>query len=239
MQNKLSEIIQKTIDRFTNMLYTISPGRIVSLNIENDKIVSVNVRPSVNTIYTDGVSTKRPIIENVPVVFPSGGGGILSFPLKVNDPILIGFCREDIQAWLYEGDDGDPDTMRRFSQTDSVAIPCLAPFNESLGVSDTDVVLKFEGSSLTITPDGDISFIANRNYLVEVSGGVSIKNGSVELIAFLEDLCSELASTTVTIPAKSITTDDGASGPNIPLILPIDNKTSIESLGSLIAKLKA
>lgn len=221
------------------MLYTVSPGRIESVNIENNLIVSVDVRPSVNTLYSDGVSTKRPLISNVPILFPSGGGGIMSFPVSVGDPILIAFCREDIQSFLYDGVDGDPETLRRFSQTDAIAIPCMYPFDESLGISPDDVNIKFKDSNITITKDGDISIFSSGNFLVEASGGVSIKNGEVELIQFIEDLCGELSGTTVTIPPMSFKTDDGASGPVTPLILPIDNKSAIESLRDLIAQLKA
>jgi hypothetical protein len=174
----ISKILQTSIDKVRNVLYTMSPGRVVKVNLVGQYIESVDVLPQVNKLYKDGKAVDRAVVYRVPIIFPASGSGILSFPIEIGDPVLLGFCSEDIQSYLNSGIAGTPSTSRKFSEVDAVAFPCLFPYSESPGADATNMVLRFNDSFFRITAGGEVQvysesilhLITDDNLLLEVAG---------------------------------------------------------------------
>ena len=205
------EVIQSHIAKFKDMLYTSLPARIIKVNYQGDSIESVNVIPTIARKYADGEVRNRPIIYRVPVVFQSGGGGLLSFPLAVDDTVLLVFSGDDHDNFL-QGISQIPTTRRQFGYTDAIAIPCLYPFNSNLQPSKNKVELKYKGSSISIDGEGNI--------LIDKADNVTISNATtVNIVSSSEinldtpkvncsgDLRIEGSITT----AGDVTTDAGIS----------------------------
>jgi hypothetical protein len=122
--------------------------------------------PAAVKVYlaADGVSEVNhpyPVLTNVPIVFPRGGGGFISFPLKKGDPVLLVFSQTSLDAWLES--DGktqlDPQDSRRHHISDAVAHVGLQTTKNFIpNASKTDVVIGLEdgSSELHIQPDGEI-----------------------------------------------------------------------------------
>lgn len=165
------ESIQSHLDKFANMVYTVSVARIYNINYDKDGYIeSLDVVPQVQNRYSDGVITDRTVIFKVPVLFPSSSQGILSFPLQVKDPVLLAFSKEDVESYLDTGKYGPPKSFRKFDQSDAIAIPCVFPDGESPGIDSTNVVLKFKDASIVITPEGSIVITAPGDATVDVGG---------------------------------------------------------------------
>lgn len=79
------------------------------------------------------VVVEPPVIPNVPVVFPGGGGFVVQFPIDVGDTVLVVFCADPTDKWLQSGAVVDPDEQRRFSLVDAFAIPGLRSFGGTSG----------------------------------------------------------------------------------------------------------
>jgi len=177
----LFTVIQSHISKLKDTLYTNSIGEIVAVNITGNSISSVDVRPSVNRLYNDGEERLKPVIHNVPVVFPSGGGGIISFPLSVGDTVLLVFGREDISNFLKDKRLGRPATQRKFSINDAIAIPCLTPFSDTLNPSKDKVELKYKGSVVSIDNEGNVEVKSQSKVSVDAIGEVRVKSPTLVL----------------------------------------------------------
>ena len=171
------EVIQSHIAKFKDMLYTSLPAKIVQVNYQGDSIESVNVIPTIARKYADGEVRNRPIIYKVPIVFQSGGGGLLSFPIAVGDTVLLIFSGDDHDNFL-QGVSQIPTTRRQFGYTDAIAIPCLYPFNSNLQPSKDKVELKYKGSSISIDGEGNVVIDKATNVTVSNATTVNIISSS-------------------------------------------------------------
>ena len=136
------EAIQSHISKFKDMLYTSLPAKVIKVNYEGDSIKSVNVVPTIARTYSDGTSLRRPTIYSVPIVFPSGGGALLSFPIAVDDTVLLVFNGDDADNFL-SGSGELSNSNRHFSYNDAIAFPCLYPFDKNLEPSKDKVELQY------------------------------------------------------------------------------------------------
>lgn len=76
----------------------------------------------------DGVraARRRPVLVNVPVVFPCGRGAGVDWTPEPGDGVLLVFCNGSIDLWTKRGGtDVDPEDDRSHSRTDAIAIPGL------------------------------------------------------------------------------------------------------------------
>ena len=141
-------------------------------------------------MHADGQINECATIFNVPVINPSAGGGLLSFPIQIGDTVLLEFSMRNIEEWL-EGD-GDPvteSTMRCHDMSDAIAIVGLYTKNSHLSPDPKDVVLKFKDNSIRLKDDGNIEIITKSKY--------SVTNDAEELINVLSEALAEIAASTV------------------------------------------
>lgn len=231
------------IDKAFRGLHTATPARVVGVVLIDGRIKRVHVKPQIRSLYSDGVIMDRPIIKNVPLQFPSGGGAYQAFPVKVGDPVLLIFTEDVIEDWLEDGKEQTPHVIRRFSINDCFAIPGAFPFTESPGCypdkyelkyNQTSVVIE-ESGNITIDSSAEVSVISRENtshqsfgnytiesngvYSVDASGGVSISKGGEDLLETIRKLSEEVSKIKV-------------SG------TPIENKAQIEAITAAIAAFK-
>lgn len=171
--------IKSHLDSLQSQLFTTLPAIVTDVsNLELEQTISV--RPTIDILHSDGQINECPEIYNVPVIFPSAGGGILSFPIKVGDNVLVQFSMRNLENWL-EGDGNSvvENTMRSHDMSDAIAIVGLTTKANTLNPSPKDVVLKFKGSSITIKDNSDIEIIQG-----ESASSVSLFNsGDIEMFA--------------------------------------------------------
>lgn len=217
MSVNLSEVIGSHINNYDSQLFTSIPA--VILEVSGDPSIKyVKVQPTIKVVGTDGLVSEIAPISKVPVVFPSGGGGILSFPLKVGDTVLLVFSQSNISNWL-EGDGSKvkPETSRSHNINDAIAIPCLYPFSKNLEPSKDNVELKYNKNSLSLkknggtklsSDSGNVSIESSSNDVdITTSSKFSVTNDSEELISLLSeviDAISQITTSTINGPATVI-----------------------------------
>lgn len=173
MFDDLTEAIQQMIETSLANVNTSLPGKIVSYNAATNRAV---VKPDLPKAIAVGESLESPQIIEVPVVWGSSNGGksSLTMPLQPGDGVLLHFQQRSIENWL-DGKMIMPDDPRQHDLSDCIAVPGCAP--GGIVAHDQNVVLKFNNTSLTITPD-DTIIIGNGN------GGITIdKNGNMTIKA--------------------------------------------------------
>lgn len=229
----LYETIDSHIRNLRSTLHTSIPATITKLRTEGEYISSVDVKPINNKVFEDGSVLESHTISRVPLVHPSSSEGIVSFPLKEGDTVLILIPHADIQGWVKNGTTGNPQTFRKFSLTDAVAIPCIHPTNSPVKAHKDNFQITFNDFTLSVTPSGKTSLTTKDNVVIDAKSSVQsyreaysvdtnkviIGNSNVDIVSYLSELTDEISKITV-----------GGT--------PIDNKAAFESLKDKIDTLK-
>jgi len=205
------EVIDSHIERFKNNLNTQTVGKVTKVNYIDDYIESVTVKPFVNTVYKDGLVMEKASCYRVPLIFPSCGGGIMSFPVEVGDPVLLMFCHEDIEDYMDTGSLSNPSTLRKFTSNDVVAIPCLYPFRESLKPSKDKFQIKYKGASISIDSEGSVTIDTPNEVKVEAASTVVVMASSISLQSSTVTCTGDLRVEGEITSAGDVSTDLGIS----------------------------
>lgn len=184
----LNDAVTAVVDYRLNNVHTAMPGSIVDYDYTKQK---ASVQPLLNKVWTDGTNTPFPVLENVPVIFPKSGGAGLTFPVLAGDTCLLLFIERSTDLWLTVGGQVNPDDRRKFDLSDAVAIMGLFPFTEtSTSNNNTDVLLTYKNSYITIKESGDI--------VINTSGKVAIGNSTTEVLDIISQLLADLQGAAVT-----------------------------------------
>jgi hypothetical protein len=164
----LLESLDTIVQSRLNEVHVALPAKIVTYKPAQEAGAPhlADVQPTLIRVFVDDddqeVPVEYPVIPDVPVAFPRGGGGFLTFPLKAGDLVLLVFAQRSLDAWLQT--DGktptDPGDARRHHVTDAVAYPgLLTATNFIPNVNTTDVVLGLEDGSIAIhlQPSGKVA----------------------------------------------------------------------------------
>lgn len=132
------------------------PGIIQSFDPD---AVTCTVLPAIygQRLRDDGtlISEELPIIPDVPVVFPRGGGCTLTFPVKPGDECLLVFSDRCIDFWWQSGGVQEPVDPRQHDMSDAFAI--VGPQSQAQkisGISTTTAQFRSDDGStyLEINP---------------------------------------------------------------------------------------
>lgn len=137
---ELADVILNAVEDRLTAVFTAMPGRVTSYDAATQK---ADVLPLVGDSHKDEdgarVPEAMPIIPDVPVQFPGGGGMRITFPLKPGDTGLLVFCNCSLDRWLVgNGDAVDPADDRRHHPSDAVFIPGIKPFGAPWGSAPAD-----------------------------------------------------------------------------------------------------
>jgi len=123
-------------------ILTHYPGKIVSFDpVKQTAKVQIQREQYSNTLYSMYTEYDFPILQDVPVQFPQGGGYCLTFPVKAGDNCMLDFCDKGISHWLYEGKgkigkytSGVPkaDYFRSYNINDAVAMVGYNPIPQAI-----------------------------------------------------------------------------------------------------------
>lgn len=104
-----------------------------------------------------------PLILKCPVVFPSGGGFTLTFPVAEGDECLVVFADRGIDNWFVAGEGQQPASPRTHDINDAIAIVGIRSNPRALSDVST--------TSAQIRTDDGTSFVEVNQYGVHVHAG--------------------------------------------------------------------
>lgn len=152
----ITDAVRGAIQYQLNNVHTALPATIISYDYTQQK---ASVQPSIKKRYADDSmqAIDLPVINNVPVIFPISGTASITFPINEGDFCLLVFIERSTDQWKSNGPGYQPDDPRKFDLSDAIAIPGLLPFNATFpATNNTDFVIKYGNSSITITDSGEI-----------------------------------------------------------------------------------
>ena len=102
--NDPEEQLRVSLEGHQAKMWTAMPGIITKVNLANQ---TVSVQPAIqgSLASQDGTvkNVTMPICPDVPILFPSGGGYTLTFPVKVGDHCLLHVASRCIDGWWDTG----------------------------------------------------------------------------------------------------------------------------------------
>ncbi len=175
----LASVIKHGIDSRLKDLHTSLPGIIESFDAATQLAF---IQPAIKRIFkTDEgdveilTPTELPILINVPVQFPRGGGFSLTFPVQKGDECLLVFCERSIDNWHQTGGVQKPGAKRFHSLSDATAFVGISSLSNKVpNYDDTNVQLKKDDDSVYITCRADGSMKSHSNADMDLDTGADI-----------------------------------------------------------------
>lgn len=209
-----TDIFRDSVNAMLCNVHTSLPGIVVSYDATNNK---ATIQPALNKNFTSG-EVPMPILESVPIMFPNN----IVFPVNEGDYVLLIFIERSIDLWLSVGGQVTPTDPRKFDLSDAIAIPGLMPFTQTYpNNNNTDYIISFGGSTITIKPNGDIQ--------IKTASKVAIGNPLVELLDVVSQILGFIANPVgVAVPAVPFT------GPLVDAATAADLKIQLDTIKGTI-----
>lgn len=181
-----AELVQKVF----STLKVAMPGVIESFDPGS---VTVSVRPAIKG-YDGGTEDdgwiELPLLVDVPVIFPRGGGCTLTFPVKAGDECLLIFGDRCIDFWWQNGGIQKPVDLRMHDLSDAFAI--VGPQSQAhkiSGISTSAAQLRTDdgaafievaaGHAITVKTPGKLTASADGG--TEITSPTIVLNGNVTI----------------------------------------------------------
>lgn len=161
-----SEVIGYVARKEIAKVRTIVPGVIQSYDASKQ---TCSVQVAIKRRLEDGTLFSDPVLVNVPVNFPQGGGFAMHFPLEAGDPVEVRFCERSIDEWLLASSvitDAEPADPRRFDAQDAIVDAGLSieadPMPSAMAKTDAITIGVRSGDTrVEINTNGKIDIISD------------------------------------------------------------------------------
>ena len=181
----LDAVIKKGIDSALADMHVSKPGVVETYDSTTQK---ASLQPLVKRTYEDGTVQRWPVVNNVQINFPRGGGFALTLPMKNGDKALLVFSDQSLDEWLSSGEEVTPKDPRRHDESDAVALPGI----HSFAPGDT---------IQSALPDKATFGAENGSIQLQFGqGNVVIGNKTVELLDVVIQALEQLAKATAGSP---------------------------------------
>lgn len=180
LQDDPVEAQRAALDGRQTEIWTALPGIVQGFDPD---ALTVTVQPAVRGSIADergAVSAVHlPVLPDVPVVFPHGGGYSLTFPIQPGDECVVVFASRCIDGWWQSGGVQAPAEQRMHDLSDGIAIP--GPWSQATkigGVSTATTQLRSDdGQTFVEVDQGVVTLKAPQKIvlaapLIEVEGAI-------------------------------------------------------------------
>ncbi|NHB94369.1 phage baseplate assembly protein V [Photorhabdus cinerea] len=182
----LSETLKAINHALSSQLRVAMPGIIQSFNAEAATCV---VQPAIKSGIADpegkATSVSLPLLVDVPVIFPRGGGVTLTFPVKAGDECLVIFADRCIDFWWQSGGVQEPADQRQHDLSDAFAI--VGPQSQSKrisGISTNTAQLRSDDGAAYIELDPgshNVTVVTPAKLIATANGGTEITSPEITL----------------------------------------------------------
>lgn len=171
---ELSEVIRRALDGALRDVRVAMPAKVVKVHSSGGNLVAIDCKPLVKEAILDEedkrVAESLPVVPNVPVHFPAGGGFRATFPVAVGDFVTLIFAGVSLDKWLTgKGGEVDPEFDHRHSLADAIAIPGIwptgaplasCPLDEATIGKDDGVQIHMSATEITVGDKAGSDFVA-------------------------------------------------------------------------------
>ncbi|MEI7124878.1 Gp138 family membrane-puncturing spike protein [Pectobacterium versatile] len=184
-----AEVLAATASSINSQMRSAIPGVIQSFDPETVTcVVLIGVRSTNARSYEDVSKNDEaldyPLLVDVPVVFPRGGGCTLTFPIKPGDECLIIFADRCIDFWWQSGDVQSRVDGRMHDLSDAFVI--AGPQSQAKkisGISTSAAQLRTDDGAafVEVAADHNITVTTPGKLTASALGGTEITSPSIVL----------------------------------------------------------
>lgn len=213
----LAEVLASERKTINEQLRVALPGIIQSF--DPDAVTAV-VQPAIRYIERDNDGNKStkdyPLLVDVPVVFPRGGGCTLTFPVSEGDECLVIFADRCIDFWWQSGGVQEPVDGRMHDLSDAFCI--VGPQSQAKkirGISTAAAQLRTDDGSafIELSAGGDITATTAGN--ATINAPEIILNGNVTINGNLSQGMGDGGGTATMRGPVTVTNDVTAGGKSL------------------------
>lgn len=151
-----AELLRTVIESRLADVHTSIPGRVVSYDAATQTAdIEIVILRAEQAESGATVHETYPVIPNVPVGWPSGGGYSLQFPLDPGDGVWLVFSESATSGWRETGEVSPPGDLDRFDISYPIALPCARPSSKPLPAGTGALLTVPEGGSFAVSTAGD------------------------------------------------------------------------------------
>lgn len=192
-----------------------------SVRINAQALVYNQPQPLNAGLQTTPQIVDYPVLTDVPVFVPSGGGGRMTFPVAAGDTCLLLFNDRDIDNWFQSGAAMPPNSPRMHSLSDGLAIVGFhGRANPIPDYSVTDLEIILAGGRVAIRSDGSVELSSVLGGTVELTAAGDVNLTSANGSAMTLDAKVLVANASTDLRAvmdllvTALTTLNGKTGPS-------------------------
>ena len=218
----LAETFKSERETTKNQIRVALPGIVQSFDPGS---VTAVVQPAIRSVETDNdgnrVTKNYPLLVDVPVIFPRGGGCTLTFPVKAGDECLVIFADRCIDFWWQNGGVQEPVDDRVHDLSDAFCI--VGPQSQAQkisGISTSAAQLRTDdgaafvevaaGHNVTVKTPGTLT--ANAEGGTTITSPTITLNGNVTINGNLSQGMGESGGTATMLGPVTVTNDVKARG---------------------------
>jgi len=166
------------------------PARVVSFT--EGPPARVNVQPLRQKPGVDGAPpTDYPVIPDVPVVYPCGGGFRFTWPLQEGDVVWLTFATRELAQWKAGGQAAAPASSRRGALSDAVA---LAGFVLNDTAPAVEIAVTAAGKLRIGSPAVELLGLLKQALTLVAAGTVPPGGGTLSNATAIGDLATQLGT---------------------------------------------
>ncbi len=170
-------------------MWTCLPAFITKINLAQ---MTIEAQPTIQGRVTNEDGSQEfvdlPLLGDVPICFPRGGGFSMTFPMKIGDEVLIIFASRCIDAWWQSGGIQQPIETRMHDLSDGFAV---------LGnTSQPNVISDISSDDLEIRNDDGTVYLS-----LGADGKIGFKNATTDLKTVLTDFQTAVNAFMTTLAA--------------------------------------
>ena len=173
--NDPEEMLRAALQGFQAGLWTAIPCIVESFDSAHMTLV---LQPAIKAVITAEDGSKStvslPLLLDCPVIFPTGGGFTLTFPIEPGDEVLAIFACRCIDSWYQSGGIQEQAEFRMHDLSDGFALAGVhsKPRVISAISSNSTQLRTDDGSTFIEVSDGDIVITAPASVTINASDAI-------------------------------------------------------------------
>lgn len=175
------EYLRSMMDSMRSSMWTALPCVVTKVSGSH-----ADLQPSVKSQERQPDGTVKavdlPLLSNVPLHFPSGGGATMTFPVAAGDEALVVFSSRPIDAWEQSGGVQSQIDARTHDLSDGFAFVGFKAQPSALdNISSTSTQIRSNDGTMVIdfNPGSGMTFTAAGVSMAITGGGVAITGGTL------------------------------------------------------------
>lgn len=182
--NDFEEALRSALEAHQAKMWTALPGKIIGYDAKKQRAqVQLSIKSFVKQEDGSQKAVDLPVLQDVPVQFPGGGGQSLTFPIKAGDETLIVFSSRSPDSWQQSG--GEQVAVDAGMHTLSGGFAMMGFRNDTRAledVSETETQMRSDDgkTKIGLSGSGGVSIDTDKSVGISAASGVSIGGGAGE-----------------------------------------------------------